>query len=100
MQSETTLGSDHVRRFIFEERPVRGHWVHVEGAWRALRAHTHHPAAVNELLGEAGRYSDLWWEELRTERDARLPAEPIPHRWPLATTAHGEVALNDGSFTP
>jgi len=53
MQSETTLGSDHVRRFIFEERPVRGHWVHVEGAWRALRAHTHHPAAVNELLGEA-----------------------------------------------
>jgi thiol reductant ABC exporter CydC subunit len=54
----------------------------------------------DELLGEAGRYSDLWWEELRTERDARVPAEPIPHRWPLATTAHGEVALNDGSFAP
>ena len=54
----------------------------------------------DELLGEAGRYSDLWLKELRTERDARLPAEPIQDRWPLATTAHGEVALNDGSFTP
>jgi molecular chaperone Hsp33 len=53
MKAETTLSSDHVRRFIFEDRPVRGHWVHVEGAWRALRAHTHHPPAVNELLGQA-----------------------------------------------
>ncbi len=53
MKTETTLSSDHVRRFIFEDRPVRGHWVHVEGAWRALRAHTHHPPAVNELLGQA-----------------------------------------------
>jgi molecular chaperone Hsp33 len=53
MQTETTLSSDHVRRFIFEDRPVRGHWVHVEGAWRALREHTHHPPPVNELLGQA-----------------------------------------------
>jgi ABC-type multidrug transport system fused ATPase/permease subunit len=53
----------------------------------------------DELLDQAGRYSDLWWEEMRTERYARLPAEPIQHRWPRETTAHGEVALNDGSFT-
>ncbi len=53
MKAETTLNSDHVRRFIFEDWPVRGHWVHVESAWRALRAHTHHPPAVNELLGQA-----------------------------------------------
>jgi ATP-binding cassette subfamily C protein CydCD len=53
----------------------------------------------DELLGQAGRYSDLWWEEMRTERDARLPAEPMQHRRPRATTAHGEVALNDGSFS-
>jgi molecular chaperone Hsp33 len=53
MKTETTLSSDQVRRFIFEDRPVRGHWVHVEGAWRALRAHTHHPPPVNELLGQA-----------------------------------------------
>jgi molecular chaperone Hsp33 len=53
MPTESTLNSDHVRRFIFEDRPVRGHWVHVERAWRELRAHSHHPPAVNELLGQA-----------------------------------------------
>jgi molecular chaperone Hsp33 len=45
--------SDHVRRFIFEKRPVRGHWVRLEGAWRALRAHTPYPRPVRALLGEA-----------------------------------------------
>jgi molecular chaperone Hsp33 len=44
---------DRVRRFIFENRPVRGHWVRLEGAWRELRAHTHYPPAVTELLGQA-----------------------------------------------
>ncbi len=53
----------------------------------------------DELLGQAGRYSDLWWEEMRTERYARQPEEPNPHGQPPSTTAHGEVALNDGSFT-
>src|SRR3981081_464421 len=45
--------SDRVRRFIFEKRPVRGHWVRLEGAWRELRAHTDYPPAVSELLGQA-----------------------------------------------
>src|ERR1700730_5528944 len=45
--------SDEVRRFIFEKRPVRGHWVHLQGAWRELRAHTDYPPAVCELLGQA-----------------------------------------------
>jgi molecular chaperone Hsp33 len=45
--------SDEVRRFIFEKRPVRGHWVRLEGAWRELRAHTDYPPAVSELLGQA-----------------------------------------------
>lgn len=53
MQSEINLAGDHVRRFIFEHRPVRGHWVHLEYAWRELRAHTSYPAPVNALLGEA-----------------------------------------------
>jgi len=47
------LLSDHVRRFIFENRPVRGHWAHLEAAWRELRAHTQYPPAVDTLLGEA-----------------------------------------------
>ncbi len=45
--------TDLVRRFIFEKRPVRGHWVHLEGAWRDLRAHAEYPPAVQELLGQA-----------------------------------------------
>jgi molecular chaperone Hsp33 len=45
--------TDLVRRFIFEKRPVRGHWVHLENAWRDLRAHADYPPAVRELLGQA-----------------------------------------------
>jgi molecular chaperone Hsp33 len=44
---------DQVRRFIFENRPVRGHWVHLESAWRELHAHAGYPKEVTELLGQA-----------------------------------------------
>jgi molecular chaperone Hsp33 len=50
---------DQLRRFIFENRPVRGHRVNLEGAWRELRAHTNHPPAVTALLGEAVAASAL-----------------------------------------
>jgi thiol reductant ABC exporter CydC subunit len=53
----------------------------------------------DELLEQAGRYSDLWWEEMRTERYGRSPEEPLPPGQPPSTTAHRQVALNDGSFT-
>ncbi len=54
----------------------------------------------DELLGRPGRYADLWWEEMRTGRDARSPEEAIQHRRPHATTALREMAaLNDGSFS-
>ena len=32
---------------------MRGHWVHLEGAWRELQAHASYPPAVTELLGQA-----------------------------------------------
>jgi molecular chaperone Hsp33 len=53
MNSPAIASSDQVRRFIFENQPVRGHWVHLEGAWRELRAHSDYPPAVTELLGQA-----------------------------------------------
>jgi molecular chaperone Hsp33 len=53
MPTETPRPTDRVRRFIFENRPVRGHWVALEQAWRELRAHTRYPRPVEELLGEA-----------------------------------------------
>lgn len=48
-----TTPHDEVRRFIVENRPVRGHWVRLEGAWRELRAHRDYPQPVRELLGQA-----------------------------------------------
>jgi molecular chaperone Hsp33 len=53
LHTQPPLHPDQVRRFLFENRPVRGHWVSLEGAWRELRAHTQYPAAVTQLLGEA-----------------------------------------------
>jgi molecular chaperone Hsp33 len=53
MEPPETITHDQVRRFIFENQPVRGHWVHLEGAWRELRAHSNYPPAVTELLGQA-----------------------------------------------
>jgi len=53
METPTTASRDQVRRFIFENQPVRGHWVHLEGAWRELHAHASYPPAVTELLGQA-----------------------------------------------
>ena len=44
---------DEVRRFIVENRPVRGHWVRLEAAWQELRAHKEYPEPVRELLGQA-----------------------------------------------
>jgi molecular chaperone Hsp33 len=52
MNARTQPG-DEVRRFIVENRPVRGHWVRLEGAWQELRAHKEYPPAVRELLGQA-----------------------------------------------
>jgi len=45
--------TDLVRRFIFENRPIRGHWVRLSEAWRELRADSRYPPAVGELLGQA-----------------------------------------------
>lgn len=53
MDDPTPTPCDEVRRFIVENRPVRGHWVRLEGAWRELRAHHDYPQPVRELLGQA-----------------------------------------------
>lgn len=58
MSASLTAG-DEVRRFIVENRPVRGHFVRMEHAWRALREHCDHPPCVRELLGQAASASVL-----------------------------------------
>ena len=44
---------DRLRRFLFENAPLRGHWLRLEDAWVQARAHQSHPPAVTQLLGEA-----------------------------------------------
>ena len=51
----------------------------------------------DELIDQDGRYSHLWWEEMRTERYAEAPAgAPGPdHHRPQATTATPRGGPND-----
>jgi molecular chaperone Hsp33 len=44
---------DCLRRFLFENAPLRGHWLRLEESWRAAREHQSHPPVVTALLGEA-----------------------------------------------
>lgn len=44
--------SDAHRRFLFEEMPVRGGWVHVDAAYREVLARHDYPLVLRRLLGE------------------------------------------------
>jgi molecular chaperone Hsp33 len=44
---------DSLRRFLFEQYPIRGHLVHLDAAWRALIEHREYPHAIRDTLGEA-----------------------------------------------
>jgi molecular chaperone Hsp33 len=44
---------DCLRRFLFEQYPIRGHLVHLDAAWRALIEHREYPAVIRDTLGEA-----------------------------------------------
>ncbi len=55
MTTDTVMEAtpDRVRRFIFEDQPVRGHWVRIGQGWRALREFRDYSPPVRELLGQA-----------------------------------------------
>ena len=46
-------GGDALRRFMFEDFPVRGQLVRLEASWREVLARQDYPPAVRSLLGEA-----------------------------------------------
>ena len=52
MSTEFTA-PEQVQRFIFEGKPVRGHWVGVGQGWRDLRQFREYSPPVQELLGQA-----------------------------------------------
>lgn len=46
-------GEDALRRFMFEDFPVRGEIVHLDESWREVLDRQSYPPAVRDLLGEA-----------------------------------------------
>jgi len=51
--------ADALRRFMFEDAPVRGEIVRLEESWRALLTRQDYPPAVRAVLGEAMAASAL-----------------------------------------
>jgi molecular chaperone Hsp33 len=46
-------GNDRLRRFLFEDAPVRGHWVRLTRTWAEAREHQVLATPVMTLLGES-----------------------------------------------
>lgn len=46
-------GGDALRRFMFEDFPVRGQMVRLEDSWREVLARQEYPPVIRNLLGEA-----------------------------------------------
>jgi molecular chaperone Hsp33 len=46
-------GGDALRRFMFEDFPVRGQLVRLEDSWREVLARQEYPPVIRNLLGEA-----------------------------------------------
>lgn len=44
--------SDNLQRFIFDNAPVRGEWVHLAETWKDVISRREYPAAIERLLGE------------------------------------------------
>jgi molecular chaperone Hsp33 len=45
--------TDRLRRFLFEDAPLRGHWVRLARSWREAREHQDLPPPALALLGES-----------------------------------------------
>lgn len=48
----STFQSDNLQRFIFDNAPVRGEWVHLQDTWQQVLSQRDYPKAVQNLLGE------------------------------------------------
>ncbi len=44
---------DRLHRFVFEGLPIRGHLVHLDASWHALKEHRLYPPPIRDMLGEA-----------------------------------------------
>jgi len=53
MSDTLSAPGGELRRFVLEQLPIRGFWMRLAGAWRALRAYQHYAPQVEALLGQA-----------------------------------------------
>lgn len=44
--------TDNLQRFIFDNAPVRGEWLHLTDTWQQVLVRRDYPAAIQNLLGE------------------------------------------------
>ena len=49
---QTVFQSDILQRFIFDNAPVRGEWVHLTDSWQQVLIRRDYPPAIQRLLGE------------------------------------------------
>ncbi len=56
---------DRLRRFLFEDAPVRGHWVRLSKTWEEAREHLTLPGPVMSLLGESLAAAGLFAASLK-----------------------------------
>ena len=100
--------TDILRRFIFENIPVRGVIVHMDAAWRAVRERSDYPVVVENTLGQFATASVLLSSTLKFDGSMTLQIQgdgPIGLMVAEATAARtvravarwkGEVADDPG----
>ncbi len=52
MNDTNEFQSDNLQRFIFDNAPVRGEWVHLTDTWKDVLSRREYPPAIEHLLGE------------------------------------------------
>ncbi len=96
--------TDRLRRFLFEDAPVRGHWVRLSKTWLEAREHQVLPVPAMTLLGEALAATSLLAASLKFTGTLTLQLAgsegPVTMLVAQATDAgalRGVVHVDDGS---
>ena len=81
---------DRIRRFVFENSPLRGHILHLDSAWQAMCEHHEYPPAVREVLGEAAVAAALIASTRKFDGTLTLQLQgPGPMHLLVAQCSHG-----------
>lgn len=65
--SKTTTSDNQVSRFLFEKHDIRGTFVRLESAWRAMQHERNYPPAAANLLGDMASVTVLIASQLKQQ---------------------------------